>query len=112
MKRGRKIMRFGFTMVELMAVLVILGLLAAFVARNFMGTTENARVIEAPSDVDNYAQGGYLRTKDLPKDGWGNDFIYVRMMDGDLPYEILSYGADGEEGGEGYNTDLSSADAF
>lgn len=146
MKSDKKNLRKAFTMVELMAILVIIGLLAAFVARNFMGQTENARVkvtkaslrsldeavlsfkmdtirypteeeglfalIEQPMDVDNYPQGGYLRTTELPKDGWGNDFVYVRYTESGLPYEIISFGADGEEGGEGYDADLRSTDAY
>jgi general secretion pathway protein G len=146
MKRNRHKLKKAFTMVELMAVLVIIGLLAAFVARNFMGQTENARVkvtkaslraldeavlsfkmdtgrypteeeglqvlIEPPADVANYQQGGYLRTKELPKDSWGKDFVYVLYPESGQPYEIMSYGADGEPGGEGHNTDLSSADAY
>lgn len=138
--------RKGFTMVELMAVIVILGLLAAVVVKNFMGQTEKARVtttkanlrqldeavlqfkmdtgqypteeegleslIGDHSDIQGYAEGGYLRTTNLPRDGWGNDFLYVRYPESGQPYEILSYGADGEPEGEGYNADLRSTDAY
>ena len=146
MRQDRMNLRKGFTFVELMAVIVILGLLAAFVARNFMGQTEKARVtttkanlrqldeavlsfkmdtgrypteeeglgalIEPPMDIENYPPGGYLRTTELPRDGWGNEFIYVQYPESGQAYEIVSYGADGEEGGEGYDADLSSTDAY
>jgi general secretion pathway protein G len=138
--------RDGFTMVELMAVLIILGLLAAVVVRNFVGQTDKARVtttktnlrllqgavnqfkmdtgrypaeeeglmvlIEPPDDVMNWQPGGYLETTELPKDGWGNDFIYERWPESGKPFVIKSLGADGEEGGEDYDADLLSTDAY
>jgi len=145
-KRKTKKVRFGFTMVELMAVLIILGLLAAVVVRNFVGQTDKARVtttkanlrllhmavnqfkmdtsrlpteeeglmvlIEAPDDVPNYQPGGYLETTELARDGWGNDFIYELYPESGKPFVIKSYGADGEEGGEDYDADLLSTDAY
>ena len=144
MKKGD--IRKGFTMVELMAVLVILGLLMAVVVRNFVGQTDRARVtttkaslkslhfavnqfkmdtgrypteeegltvlLEPPTDVTNYQPDGYLETTDIPKDGWGQDFVYQRWTDTGKPFVIISYGADGEEGGDGYDTDLHSTDAY
>jgi len=133
-------------MVELMAVLIILGLLVAVVVRNYMGQTDKARVIttkaslkslhfavnqfkmdtgrfpteeeglkalvEQPSDITNWEPGGYLETTEIPKDGWGNDFIYERFPESGKPFVIKSLGADGKEGGEGYDADLYSTDAF
>ena len=144
-KRTRKA-GYGFTMVELMAVLIILGLLATVVVRNFMGQTDKARVtttktslkslhfavnqfkmdtgrfpaeeeeltalIEQPSDVENWEPGGYLETTEIPRDGWGHDFIYEVYPESGKPFVIKSYGADGEEGGEGYDADLLSTDAY
>jgi general secretion pathway protein G len=144
-KQKRK-SRAGFTMVELMAVLIILGLLAAVVVRNFVGQTDKARVtttktnlrllhnavnqfkmdtgrfpteeegllvlVEPLEDITNYQPGGYLETTDLPKDGWGNDFIYERYPESGKPFVIKSLGADGEEGGEDYDADLLSTDAY
>ena len=132
-------------MVELMAVLIILGLLAAVVVRNFVGQTDKARVtttkanlrllhmavnqfkmdtgqlpaeeeglmilIEASDDIVNYQPGGYLETTELPTDGWGNDFIYELYPESGKPFVIKSLGADGQEGGEGYDADLLSTDA-
>ena len=45
MKRRKRKTRKGFTMIELMAVLIILGLLATVLVRNFMGQTDRARII-------------------------------------------------------------------
>jgi general secretion pathway protein G len=58
----------------------------------------------------NYPQGGYLSSTELPLDGWKRPFIYLTpARDGKTRYEIISYGADGEPGGEGYDADMSSA---
>jgi len=135
----------GFTMVELMAVLIILGLLATLVVRKFAAQVDKARVtttktnlkilhssvmqfkmdtgrfpteeegldvlINEPVDVIGYAPGGYLESTELPKDGWGNEFIYQRNPESGKPFVIISYGADGDEGGEAYDADLNSTDA-
>ncbi|MBN1508695.1 MAG: type II secretion system major pseudopilin GspG [Sedimentisphaerales bacterium] len=135
----------GFTMVELMAVLIILGLLFAVVVGNFVGHTDKARVIttkaslrslhtlvnqfkmdtgrfpteeegltallEQPTDVQNWPAGGYLDTTEIPRDGWGNDFIYELNPASGKAFVIKSLGADAQEGGEGYDTDLLSTDS-
>ena len=147
MKRRRKRkVRYGFTMVELMAVLIIIGLLATLVVTKVAGKIDQARVtttkanlrvlhsavtqfkmdtgrfpteemgltelLEQPSDVDHWEPGGYLETTEIPKDGWGNDFIYERFPESGKPFVIKSLGADGEEGGEDYDADLLSTDAY
>lgn len=137
--------RYGFTMVELMAVLIILGLLFAVVVGNFVGHTDKARVITTkaslkelhtavnqfkmdtgrfpaedeglsvlitpPADATNYPVGGYVETTEIPSDGWGNEFIFQLYPESGKPFVIISYGADGQEGGEGYDADLKSTDA-
>lgn len=142
--RSGRLLLTGFTMVELMAVLIILGLLAAVVVRNFVGQTDRARVtttktnlkllhmavnqfkmdtgrfpaeeegltilIEQPSDIEDWPPGGYLETTEIPKDGWGNDFIFELYPESGKRFVIRSLGADGEEGGEEYDADLLSTD--
>ena len=137
--------RKGFTLVEIMAVIIIIGLLAAIGAVNFLGQTDKARVIttkanakmlhnavasfkmdtgrypnedeglevllEEPSDVIGYPPGGYLDTTDVPLDAWGNEFEYIRYPESGKPYVVVSYGADGEEGGEDYDEDIYSTDS-
>jgi general secretion pathway protein G len=56
----------------------------------------------------NWKEGGYLGK--VPQDPWGNDFIYLAPGQGGAPYDLRSYGADGEEGGDGNATDLDAAD--
>lgn len=53
----------------------------------------------------NYKSGGYM--KKLPVDPWGNPYMYFSSKGN---YEIVSYGADGEEGGEDDAADISSND--
>jgi general secretion pathway protein G len=142
---GKKRVRRGFTMVELMAVLIILGLLAAVVVKNFVGQVDRGRVIttkaslrqlhtavnqfhmdtgrwptqeegltilvQPPADVQNYPPGGYIETTEVPKDAWGRDFLFELYPETGRPFVIKSFGADGQEGGEGYNADLLSTDA-
>jgi len=67
-------------------------------------------LIEQPDDVTNYEPGGYLDTTEVPKDVWGNDFIYDLFPESGKPFVIISFGADGEEGGESHDADLFSTD--
>jgi general secretion pathway protein G len=68
-------------------------------------------LLEQPTDVQGWQPGGYLETTNIPKDAWGNDFIYEVMPASGKPFVIKSLGADGQEGGEGYDTDLLSTDS-
>ncbi|MDD5011614.1 MAG: type II secretion system major pseudopilin GspG [Phycisphaerae bacterium] len=68
-------------------------------------------LIKQPIDVKGYQPGGYLDSTIIPKDSWGNDFVYQLSPNSYKQFVIVSYGADGQEGGEGLNTDLFSTDA-
>lgn len=63
-------------------------------------------LVTQPADVKNWAPGGYI--KKLKKDPWERDYIYI-SPGSSSPYEIISLGADGQEGGEGYNADIISS---
>jgi general secretion pathway protein G len=63
-------------------------------------------LIAAPSGVSNW-NGPYWKRSSVPKDPWGNEYKYIAPAQ-NAPYEIISLGADGKEGGEGPNKDLSS----
>ncbi len=63
-----------------------------------------------PPVPKNYPEEAYLETRILPRDGWGNEFVYgVPASDGSA-YEIVSYGSDGEPSGAGDAADISSLD--
>jgi len=134
----------GFSLIELMVVIVILGILAALIAPRLIGRTEDAKLVQAKTQIaglevalklyrlDNgvypsteqglqalvqqpetapvprkWRKGGYLEKGKLPQDPWGNDYLYLSPgTHGD--YDIISYGADGVQGGEDANNDINS----
>ena len=123
----------GFTLVELMVVIVIIGLLATVVIINVLPATDKAAATKAKADVSTLEQGvemyrlnklrypsgdeglkaitaeGYV--KRLPKDPWGNDYRYAAPGRNGRAFEIYSYGADGREGGEGQDADIGNWDS-
>ncbi len=63
-------------------------------------------LVQAPTGVTNW-NGPYWKKSTLPKDPWGNEYRYASPGQ-NAPYDIMSYGADGREGGEGPSKDISS----
>jgi general secretion pathway protein G len=63
-------------------------------------------LITAPSGVNNW-NGPYWKKGTIPKDPWGNDYKYT-SPGAKLPYDIVSYGADGKEGGDAANKDITT----
>jgi len=142
-KEGKKRIRYGFTMIELMAMLIIIGLLATLVVTKVASKIDQARktttkanlkalasavnqfrmdstrfptedeglmaLIEQPSDVEIWEPGGYLETTEIPKDGWGHEFIFELNPESGKQFVIRSSGPDGEQGTE---DDLLSTDAY
>ena len=123
----------GFTLVELMVVIVIIGLLATVVIINVLPATDKAAITKAKADVATLEQGvemyrlnklrypsaaeglqavsseGYV--KRLPKDPWGNPYRYAAPGRDGRQFDIYSYGADGREGGEGQDADIGNWDS-
>lgn len=60
----------------------------------------------SPSGCPNWGPTPYIKKKSLLKDPWGNDFVYERISGSE--FELLSLGADGQEGGEGLDADISN----
>jgi len=124
----------GFTLLEIMVVLVIIGVLAAMVAPRFIERADEAKVTATKSQISSIAQAlklyhlqhssyptsseglsvlvqpganGKRYMDALPKDAWGNAFVYLSPgVHGD--FDILSYGADGRAGGSGFDADVGS----
>jgi general secretion pathway protein G len=65
-------------------------------------------LISAPAGVANW-NGPYWKKQAVPKDPWGNDYRYAAPGQNNQAYEVMSYGADGKEGGEGPNRDITSS---
>lgn len=57
-----------------------------------------------------WREGGYLEKSSVPKDPWGNPYVYV-SPGANGPFDLYSYGSDGAPGGEGRNQDITDEDA-
>ena len=134
----------GFTLIELMVVIVILGVLAGLIIPRIMGRPEEARRMKARIQIESietalklykldngpypsteqglealveaptvgqlpraWREGGYLEKGRVPKDPWEHEFIYLSPgVHSD--FDLISYGADGEPGGEDKNKDINN----
>ena len=134
----------GFTLIELMVVIVILGILAGLIIPRIMGRPEEARRMKARVQIESietalklykldngsypsteqglealveapsvgqlpraWRDGGYLEKGRVPKDPWENEFIYL-SPGANSDFDLISYGADGEPGGEDVNEDVNN----
>jgi general secretion pathway protein G len=65
-------------------------------------------LVTQPAGVNNW-NGPYWKKPTIPKDPWGNDYLYV-FPGAHGSYDLISYGADGREGGDGADKDITSWD--
>ena len=137
---ARRRLSAGFTLIELMVVLVIIGVLAALIVPNVLNRADDARATAAKTDVNNLMQALKLYKLDnqryptaeqglpallvkpttgpipinwksyvdkLPNDPWGRPYQYLNPgIKGEV--DVMSFGADGQAGGEGKNADVGS----
>jgi len=123
----------GFSLMELMIVLIILGLLGSLVAPKLFSKVSSSKKKTAVAQmqmfetaIDTYRldigtvpasleelrssnnpswDGPYL-PKEVPLDPWKNPYVYTVPGDNGNPYKIMSFGADGKSGGDDNNADI------
>ena len=135
----------GFTLIEILIVITILGILASLIAVRLMDRPGEARALKAQMDIktlenalklfkldsafypstdqglralveqpatgripEKWRDGGYLEKGVLPQDPWGYDYLYLSPGVQNRDFDLWSYGADGEEGGEGEDADVTN----
>jgi len=127
----------GMTLIEILVVLVLIGIVLGVVGGNFIGRGEKAKadaarieigqaldlfkleigryptsqeglqaLVAAPPGVNNW-NGPYWKKSQLPKDPWANEYKYAQPGQHGA-YDIVSYGPDGREGGDGPDKDITS----
>ena len=64
-------------------------------------------LVENPDDNEKW-RGPYLKPASIPKDPWGNDDVYVSPGENGRDFDLSSYGADGQPGGEGDDADINN----
>jgi len=131
--------RAGMTLVEILAVVVILGLIAAVLAVGFSGSFGKAKHELAKTGIGQVVQKlelykidkdewpslelglralstGYATysdphflEQDQLLDPWKHPYVYIAPGPDMRPYEVISYGRDGVQGGTGEDADISSA---
>ena len=136
----------GFTLIEVLVVVVIMGMLIGLIGPNVLGQVDRARVTTAKTDIvslsqaldmykldnhfypttdqgldalvskpngspepRNWNSGGYIKGSKLPLDPWDGEYVYFSPGEDGQPYELLSLGADGRVGGNGYDGEISSS---
>lgn len=126
--RSKRSGQGGFSLTEMLVVLVIMGLILGLVGPRVLRYLSSAKSKTAALQIENLrstmslyfieegryptqteglaALGPYLEDGDVPTDPWGNAYLYKIPGEGDAPYQITSLGADGAPGGDGENADI------
>lgn len=127
--------RAGFSLAELMVVIVIIGLLATLVVPNVVARLFTGQLGKAKADItqivqalDNYAvdhngtypdslealvtpdenNNTYIKGERVPRDPWKNEYLYEPPTTGQPDPRVYTLGADGLPGGEGKDRDFDN----
>ena len=133
----KKTRQAGFSLAELMVVIVIIGLLVTLVLPNVIQRLATAQGTVAKADISSLDQAlteyainngnrypdsldvlvmpdenghTYLKQRKLPTDPWDNEYAYEPPGPGEPRARVISYGRDGIPGGEGEDRDLDNWD--
>jgi general secretion pathway protein G len=140
-RRSRTHRQRGFTLVEILVVITIIGLIMSLVGPRVLNYLSESKVKAAKIQIQSFSSalelfyldagrypttsegltalvkstgglsawnGPYLKGGSVPADPWGKPYVY-RSPGERSPFEIVSYGADGTEGGTGTAADISTA---
>ena len=137
----------GFTLLEILVVVLIISILATMVVVNVAKRPGEARVVKAKAEIqifgmaldtyrmeqgqyptqeqglkalcekpttppipEKYPDEPYLKRRSVPLDPWNHDYVYLVPGRQGEKYEIICYGSDGDQGGEGEAADISSSE--
>jgi general secretion pathway protein G len=140
LSRARRTAEAGFTLVEMLVVITIIGLIMALVAPRVLNYLSESKTKAAKIQIESFGSaldlyyldegryptsseglaalvdrpgnsatwnGPYLKGDVVPADPWGHPYVYHSPSEHG-PYDIVSYGSDGQEGGTGTASDITS----
>ena len=128
-QQKRRNRRAGITLIEMLVVITIIALFSAIAYQRLTPALEQGRVTAARTQIEslmsalqryNIENGRFpteeqgldavrpFLTKEIPLDPWGTPYIYRYPGEHSSDPELISYGADGQPGGEDANADITS----
>ncbi|HEY2532120.1 MAG TPA: type II secretion system major pseudopilin GspG [Xanthobacteraceae bacterium] len=142
-ERVRRLPKDGFTLIEMLVVLTIIGLIVGLVGPRVLNYLAESRVKAAKLQIESFGSaldlfsmdtgrypttaeglealvqrpadvaiwnGPYIKGSNVPLDPWGHPYQYHAPVDTLPPYQIVSLGSDGREGGTGTAADIANGE--